>query len=173
MSAICPLIGVKRDTSVFVMSLDLLQGSQASVNSSTLPPSQVSSSSHPPTHFYTHLSLSPPTHTLSIHSSACELSVSRRLTSLVNTLTPRSLDYTEGNFTRSTQKKENHLLGRLTYSTDQHGEQHVMRSSAQFQVLQQEFHTTEQVMKTVLLLYYKDVYISVSPKLMGYFDYHT
>lgn len=48
-----------------------------------------------------------------------------------------------------------------------------MRSSAQFQVLQQEFHTTEQVMKTVLLLYYKDVYISVSPKLMGYFDYHT
>lgn len=33
-----------------------------------------------------------------------------------------------------------------------------MCSSAQFQVLQQEFHTAKQVMTTELLLSYRDVY---------------
>lgn len=108
MRAIWPLIGVKRDTSVFVMSLDLMKGSRASVNSSTLPQSGVSSPSHP--HTLLHTPQSVPSHSGTLYTLVSLRALSRSLTSLVNTLTSTQLGFTQKGILHTQPRRE-----RLSY----------------------------------------------------------
>lgn len=76
----------------------------------------------PPTHTLLHTPRSIPSHSYTLYSLLSPWACSRSLTSLVNTHTPHSLDYTEGNFTHSTPEEKASLTGKTCIHTDQHGE---------------------------------------------------